>query len=116
MNKEARINNLWPHYSNEQFKHPQTTYLAYGKRLGKNGYVKGAKYSYSDRIREWGYDKADKAWETAKKSSFEPYSAAFHEIYLKAYWGKDLELVHILSSFNWATGYPYVIYGVIFKA
>lgn len=115
MDKLKPINNLWPHYTNEQFKHPQTTYLADGRRLNREGYVKNAEYSYSDRLQQWDYDKADKAMEVAKASGFHHYSAAFHEVYLKAYHDKELELVHILSGYNLATGFPYVVYGVIFK-
>lgn len=115
MDKTQPINNLYPHYTNDYFKTPRTTYIADGRKTNRDGYVKGAEYNYNDRLRQWDYDKSDKAWEVAKTSGFDPYSAAFHEAYLKAYYGKDLELVHILSSFNWSNGYPYIVYGVIFK-
>jgi hypothetical protein len=114
--KNEPIRNIAPHYTNEYYKEARTVYLANGKRLNSEGYVKGAEYNYSDRLWQWDWDKANQAWEVARAKELPRDSAALHEAYLTAYYGKELELVHIMAGFNWSSGYPYQVYGVIFKA
>lgn len=119
MNKNAAIANLNPHYTNEYFKEPRTVYLADGYKLKHNGsrdYLPKVEYNYSDRLWQWDYDKAQQAWEVAKAKDLPHNSAALHEAYLTAYYGRELELVHIMAGFNWSNGHPYQVYGVIFKA
>lgn len=109
------IQHLMPHYTDSRFKQPQTVYLADGHRVGKDDYVKGAEYNYSDRLMEWnGWEKYEAAWNAAKASSHEPRSAAYVELYLRTLLDKpNLKLVHVMAGVNWGNGYPYQVYGYI---
>lgn len=109
-----RIPNLYPHYTHERFRRPQTVYIMEGKKLSTDGYVRNAQYEYNDRMQQWDYALYMDAVEITKQSGFDNYSAAFHERLLQIYFDDaGLRLVHILAGFNQATGYPYIVYGFI---
>lgn len=111
--KHRRIDNLYPHYTNELFRKEQTVYLLAGHKVS-NGWVNGAEYVYDDRVRQWNWEGADQAWKLARLVVEDHYTAACHEAYLQLYYKSlNIELVHILSGVNWSNGYPYMVYGFI---
>lgn len=112
----VRISNLNPHYTDERYRHAQTVYLAAGCKLsqGHSEYVQGAEYVYSDRLREWDWNKAEAARKAAREQYPDYDTAACLEAYLRLYYDKPhLALVHIMAGFNWATGYPYQVFGIL---
>lgn len=119
-NPHQIINDLRPHYSNTRFRHAQTVYLAAGYQTkqtqfdGDVEYVKGAEYAYSDRIRQWDWNKAEAARKTAIEQVREDRCAAHIEVYLREFYGDpELKLVHILAGVNLSSGYDYQVYGWI---
>ncbi len=110
------IHNLDPHYTIERFKHPQTVFLSPSATLDpKSGQVKRAGYDYNDRIAGW-FSGEDQTQARQQADLVNPdWKTAEHiEAYLRhLYKDPELELVHILSGFNRATGYPYRIYGYL---
>lgn len=112
--KDAHIEDR-PHYADQRFDMPRTVYLALGRRLTKGTFgtevVKGAHYNYDDRLWQADYDKSRKAWEEAEKSGLKLHTPAIHEAYLAAYFGKPVELLHIVAGVNRGNGYPYLVYG-----
>lgn len=104
----APIQNLHPHYTNSYFSEARTVYLASGHELD------GATYNYSDRIRQWDWDKADAAWTAVRGEDKRMNTANEHEAYLRLVFDKpNLKLVHIMAGFNVSNGYPYQVYGYI---
>lgn len=109
-----------PHYSNPQFNHPQTIFLAEGYKISQSSYggdiVTGVVYSYSDRLIQWNYNKAQEAWELAKTNVYPNRSAGMVELYLRNYFDNPrLELVHILAGVNLSNGYSYRVFGYFEK-
>lgn len=94
-----------PHYSDNRFNEPQTVF-------GKE--EKGIGYDYSDRLWQWDYEKSEQAVETAEKSGFPRHSCNWYEAYLSAYFGKKVEIKHILAGVNVSNGYPYAVFGYRF--
>lgn len=91
-----------PHYSDDRFRREQTVY---GRA------EKGLVYNYSDRIWQWDYKKAEEATEIANKSKFKLRSARWYEVYLSAFFGKPIQIKHILAGVNVSNGYPYCVFG-----
>lgn len=90
-----------PHYTDKRFKHEQTIFGAAEDDLH---------YDYSDRIRDWHYDKTK---ESAKKASAleTPQTCAWYEVYLSACFDKEVEIKHIVAGVNRGNGYPYLVFG-----
>lgn len=103
--KDVPLSNLHPHYTNEYYKHARSVF-------GKE--TKGISYDYSDRLWEWDYEKSKAAFEVANSSQHKKDSANYFEVYLSEYFGKPVEILHILAGFNWANGYPYQVFGYKF--
>ena len=90
------------HYTNEFFKKERDLF---GER------VNGLSYDYSDRLRQWDFDKSTRAFDVAKKSGHPARSANYYSAYLSAYFGKQMECLHVLGCFNLATGYEVLVFG-----
>ena len=110
---------LFPHYSDERFLEAQTIFLKKGFKapVGFCGIeqVKGALYRYSDRLLQgFSSEKTDKAWEAARNSGYDHYTAAYREVYLQSLFeNKSLQIVHILSQLRQDNGYSLRIYGFL---
>lgn len=100
----AGISNLYPHYTDKRFKEPQTVWGAEEE---------GLTYEYSDRIRQWDYDKAKAASESASAKA-QKDTAKWFTFYLSHYYDKPVVLRHIMAGFNVGNGYPYQIFGFRF--
>jgi|JI10StandDraft_1071094.scaffolds.fasta_scaffold59778_2 hypothetical protein len=100
----THIDNLSPHYTNERFKKPQTVWGAEEK---------GINYDYSDRLWQWNYDNAKAAAELANQNATRN-TAKWCTIFLEHYFGKPVQLRHIMAGFNISNGYPYQIFGYRF--
>ncbi len=109
--KDEWIQNLFPSYTNEAYRHEQTTFLLDGQVL-KDGYVVGAQYEYSDRIHEQFGRKWETAGEEARAQFGEMNTAQRWEAHLRlVYDAPNLELVHTQSTYNWSTGHPLAVFG-----
>ncbi len=91
-----------PHYTDTRFKTAQTVF---------GGKCKGIGYDYSDRLWQWDYDKADRATKIANESSAQSKSCHWYEAYLSAYFGRRIEIKHILAGYNISNGQPYCVFG-----
>ena len=100
---------LYPHYRDRRWGHDART--VFGPDRGPEDGIKGLSYVYSDRLRQWDYQKADRAWQTAIDSGATPNSADFIQAYLSAYYDRPLIVEHILSGVNVSNGYPYWVAG-----
>ena len=113
---EDPLNNLSPHYSDNNFKKPQTLWTKNINKLKKENDVvcyDKASYVYSDRLYQYDYDKTTSSFEKAKEE-FKVNTPKYFESFLRHYYDDNkLELVHILSGFNLSNGYPYLVYGFI---
>jgi hypothetical protein len=68
-------------------------------------------YAYSDRLDEWDHDKARRAEEYAVRVAM-PKTASYYTAMLSYYHdGAAVSLRHIVAGANWATGYPYLVFG-----
>jgi hypothetical protein len=94
--------NVDPHYTDNRYQHMQTVY-------GREH--KGLKYDYSDRLRQWDYQKDESAHAAAKASGAKPRTARYYNAYLSAYFGQPTEVKHILAGWNVSTGYSYQLFG-----
>lgn len=101
-NMDIRIPNLNPHYTDERFRHGQ---LIWGRDDAKDIH-----WNYSDRLSQWDYQKNQNSWNAAKEL-YEPGTARFYQEYLSNYEGKPVELIGIVSGWNWFNGYSYLVYG-----
>lgn len=95
---------LHPHYSNRHFDKPRTVF---GPESESSSGHDGLNYNYSDRLQQWDYSKHSAAWERANKSNATKDSAEFLEVYLSAYHGKPVEVVHVMAGVNLSSGYPW---------
>lgn len=93
-----------PHY----FKKEQTVF---GETPNSQFAHTHLNYDYSDRIREWNYDKAAKSVEAANESDAIPKSCRWYEVYLSAYFNRSIKIEHIIAGVNQSTGYPYQVFG-----
>lgn len=99
--KNAQIADYAPHYTNSYFK---TARVVWGRE------EKGLSWDYSDRIWEWDYEKAEQSAKLASEKH-PTRTAAWVEVYLSAFFGKDIEVVCIMAGFNVSNGYPYQVFG-----
>lgn len=101
-----------PHYTDKRFNNEQTVF---GK-IPQSGYGHdNLHYDYSDRLWQWDYKKAEEAIAKANQSGSVPRSCKYYEAYLSAYFGKDVEIGHIVAGVNRSNGYPYCVFGYKFK-
>jgi len=91
-----------PHYTEPEFREAQTIF---GKRED------GLSYVYSDRLQQWDYEKARAAAEHADAEGCTRHTAKWYRIYLAEYFGKQIELPHIMAGHNLANGFPYQVFG-----
>ena len=95
---------LHPHYSNRYFERPRTVF---GPESESSSGHKGLNYNYSDRLQQWNHSKHSASWEVANKSRAAKDSAEFLEVYLTAYHGKPVEVVHVMAGVNHSNGCPW---------
>jgi hypothetical protein len=93
-----------PHYSDHRYQGGQTQTI-FGKE------EKGIGYDYSDRLWQWDYDKAEQATKTANETGAKPHTARWYQEYLSAYFGRAIQLKHIIAGVNVSNGYPYLVFG-----
>lgn len=116
-NKETKLQDN-PHYSNPDYSsgQMQTIFLAPQCKLEKDGggysWVRedGIEYNYSDRLLQWDYNKHSEAHKIAKEKTSDK-TALYYEYYLSAYFGKPIEILHILAGVNVSNGYSYLVFG-----
>lgn len=94
--------NTKPHYTDENYRYPQSVF---GR--AENDIV----YIHTDFLWKINFSKAKKSLVIADKSGKRSRSAKWYEIFLSTYLDKKIEIKHILSGWNWATGYSYIILG-----
>lgn len=102
-NLDSHIPNFSPHYTDKRFQHAQ---LIWGRDDAKDIH-----WNYSDRLSQWDYRKNQESWDKAKADGFKPGTARFYQAYLSNYEGKPIELVGIMSGYNWGNGFPYQVFG-----
>lgn len=106
---------LIPNESDPLFRgNGQTVFLAQGyntvSSYGRDT-VDGATYEFSERLYKRDIETSDKAWREVSENFLEG-SAAIYEDYLRKYFNNpNLELVHIITGINPASGFPYQVYG-----
>lgn len=83
-------------YSSQRFKRES---VIFGKDVPK------LSWQYSDRLREFDYDKHDKAM-TAASENNESNTAAWWEAYLSFYFDADVEIVCIMGVADKSSGHP----------
>ena len=64
---------------------------------------------YSDRLWEWGYDKANALWKKHVNTRWEHASEAQLSAFISEYHGKELKVVALAEGCNPSNGYPYWI-------
>lgn len=107
-----------PHYTDRDFKEPQTVFLRPGYKTVKHfehfgvDSVDGCSYDYDDRIRGWyTHEEREAAWEAAKEKH-QLRTAAFIQEYLRIlYKEPTLTIIHIVAGVNHSNGYPYNVFG-----
>jgi hypothetical protein len=102
LDKKTPFNDC-PHYSDPRFKKAQTVFGQETPDIRD--------YVYSDRLYQWDYSKATEATKVAKSSGQPLHTCAWYEVYLTEYFGKPIEILHILAGVNCSNGYPYLVFG-----
>jgi hypothetical protein len=97
-----------PHYTDDRFKTAQTVFGNEPKSPHGHSHLE---YVYSDRIRQWDWDKAESAREIANKSGYQKASCFWYESFLSTYLDKQVKIEHILAGVNWSSGYSYYVLG-----
>ena len=92
----------FPHYTDNRFEEEQTVFGRKEEGLG---------YNYSDRLWEWDYNKSKQAYATADESGLVKNSCRYFEAYLSAYFGRPIEIGHIVAGVNHSNGHPYCVFG-----
>lgn len=101
-NEDVQLNDN-PHYSDPLFREAQTIF---GAR------EEGLNYVYSDRLVQWDSKAHRRAEEIAdSKVGRRVSTAKWYRVYLSEYYGKPVELPHIMAGCNLASGYPYQVFG-----
>lgn len=95
---------LNPHYTDARFVVEQSVY-------GES--EPGLTYEYSDRLHEWDREKARRSWFIAGELVGDKGRSTARKVayYLTAYFGKLIEVRHIVSGVNRSNGYAYNVYG-----
>jgi hypothetical protein len=68
----------------------------------------GLFYDYDDRLWQWDSKAHDKA---VKENTQELHTSEWYEEYLTLYYGKKIELRHILIGVNVSSGFCYKVFG-----
>lgn len=92
-----------PHYSNPAFQRSAVT--VWGKEADD------LFYNHDDRLWQADYTKHQAAVKTANESGAKPKTARWYQTYLSAYFGKPLQLGHVMAGVNKSNGFPYVVFG-----
>lgn len=100
----------YPSWTDERFSGGGMQ-TVFGRVRPGQEFIKGLRYDYDDRLREWDYAKHRAAWGQATALELPHRSAEFYEAYLSAYYGEPVNLRHVIAGVNFATGYPYVVFG-----
>ncbi len=87
-----------PHYSDARYDGGKTHTL-YGRE------EKGIGYDYSDRLWQWDYAKMERAVAEARDKGGEGNSPRWWQDVLSAYFGKPIELIHVIGGVNVSSGY-----------
>ena len=109
---------LNPHYSDDRFnsKVSWKAQTVFGLEPEDRSGHPELHYVYSDRLEQWDYSKSQSAWQKALDARAPRDSAEFLEVYLATYFGKPLEVVHVMAGVNCSTGYSYWVAGYREKA
>ena len=115
MNTDKTKQLPFAHYSNPYYKVPRTEYCSEPDKLETNefGAVRhpDCLYTYSDHLERWNNDLSEHATIAANDSCKPKNTPAWIEEYLSHYYGKKVDLVHVLQGVNLSDGHPYRIYG-----
>lgn len=94
---------VYPHYSDMRF--------ASGEHLIFGTKQKVSHVNYSDRLWQWDYDKASNANKVAEASGYGSTTARYHQVWLSAYEGKEVDLKYIYGCVHRANGQTIYAYG-----
>lgn len=105
-----------PHYTDRRFREEQTVFCAEPDRLHNNCrldtlIVEGCHYDYSDRLCEWDREKHKEAIGVANNSGYTRRTVNWYQAYLRHYYGKPIDLIHIVAGLNHSNGWPYCVFG-----
>lgn len=111
--------NTSPHYSDRIYRVNQTEFCLEPENLVERYgvlVIDGLHYDYSDRLLEWDREKMLSAIEhadavTGAKDWRAKKTARYIQEYLRFYYGKPIQLVHVIAGVNRSNGYPYLVYG-----
>jgi hypothetical protein len=110
-NDKRKVLETQPHYTDDRFSREQTVFGR--KPKGSYGH-EHLHYDYSDRLWQWNYEKAKEASAAAQASGHPIRSCLYYEVYLSTYFGKQVEIEHIVAGVDQSTGYPYCAFGYRF--
>lgn len=97
---------IYPHYNDPRFYSGE--HLLFGKKQSVS------QSCYSDRCWQWDYDKASNANKVAQESGFISTQAIYHQIWLSAYEGKEVDLKFIYGCVHRSNGQTIYAYGYNF--
>jgi len=90
------------HYTDERFRNAQTIF---GRRKKRGG------YSYDDRFPQQNYDKWQAAHKHAASLDVADGSVFYYEAVLSYFLDKETVIDHVLTGFNWSSGYSFYVFG-----
>jgi hypothetical protein len=100
------------HYTDDRFLNAQTIF---GRRKKRGG------YDYSDRYSMWDSQRGTNRWseghDLARAESekddcnWSAGSVAYYEMVLSHFHQKKTHIDHVLTGFNWSSGYSYLVFG-----
>ena len=94
----------YPFYNDERFANAPFVYKA-------TNCPQSLQWEYSDRLRQWDWDKHDLARQSASLVSNNPSNdPRWHKAYLESYY-PGATLWAIRAGYNLSSGHPYWIYG-----
>lgn len=103
--------NLFGHYSDSRFANGNTI-TVYGLPSGRHGHA-GLHYNYSDRLWQHDYQLAKESAWIATETGATVNSPRWLTIFLSHYYGKRVELRHVLVGVNVSNGYHYNVFGTV---
>ena len=116
MNTDKTKQLPFAHYSNPYYKVPRTEYCSEPDKIeiDEFGYYvhPDCHYDYSDRLVEWDRDLSNRAIKAANDSGKPKNTPAWIEEYLSYYYGRQVDLVHVLQGVDMSNGYSYCIFGI----
>jgi hypothetical protein len=100
------------HYTDERFRDAQTIF---GRRHKRGG------YDYSDRYPMWDSQRGTNRWDEGHKlaqaesekddCNWSSGSVTYYEMVLSHFHQKKTHIDHVLTGFNWSSGYSYLVFG-----